>query len=220
MRIHVPRTIGLFLLWLGFISAALLAATADLLPFGLGAMGPESAFTCLIQAELFFVLAIWPFFIPRVVVPRMEVPAGISAEGPLLVLQVCAMFVVAMPLALLCQMLGSVGARAFFVGHLLVATAGAFVAALFGTGPERPARVAPWYFLAFFAASGLVPFAHYLSLEYSGPSLRALSAVSPFWSAADLDRGAPLVSSLLFGAGALALFLAGTSRPGPVKAAT
>jgi hypothetical protein len=213
MRIHVPRTIALFLVWLGFISSAMLAAMGDLLPFGLGSMRPESAFTCLIEAELFFVLAIWPFFIPRVVVPRVEVPPGVSGEGHLLMLQVCVMFVVAMPLAFLSQNLASIGAREFFVGHLLVATAAAFVAAVFGTGPERPSRVTPWYFLGFFVLSGLVPFAHYLSLEYSGTSLAALSAVSPFWSASELDRAAPLVASAIFGVGALAIFLGSAMRP-------
>ncbi|MBI2931970.1 MAG: hypothetical protein HYY16_09985 [Planctomycetes bacterium] len=208
MTIHIPRAIVLYLLWLGFISAALLCATGNVLPFGLGFISPEDAFTCLIEAELFFVLVIWPFFIPGLLVRKVSIPSGVSGHAHLLVLQVCVLFVVALPVAFLCQNLADVGARVFFSGHLLVATAACFVAALFGVGAERKNRVAPWYFLGFFVASAFVPFVHYVAVEFAGQSLRFLAAVSPFWGAAELDGGAPLVGSTLFALAALGLFAA------------
>jgi len=218
MKVNVPRAIGLYLVWLSCISGVLLLAMGDVLPLRLGFITPENAFTCLIEAELFFVLVIWPFFIPRLLVPRASgaapapagvvVPAGVSGEGHLLVLQVCVLFVVAMPIAFLCQNLGNVGAREFFTGHLLVATAASFVAALFSLGAERQARLAPWYVLGFFVASALLPFLHFLAGAFAGQSLRFLSALSPFWGASLLNEATPLVSAGLFGAAALALFLA------------
>jgi hypothetical protein len=220
MRVNVPRAIGLYLVWLSFISGVLLLAMGDVLPLRLGFITPENAFTCLIEAELFFVLVIWPFFIPRLLVPRapgvapapaspgVVVPTGVSGEGHLLVLQVCVLFVVAMPIAFLCQNLGNVGAREFFTGHLLVATAASFVAALFSLGAERQARLGPWYILGFFVASALLPFLHFLAGAFAGRSLRFLSALSPFWGASLLDEATPLVSAGLFGGAALALFLA------------
>ncbi len=209
MRISVPRAIGLYVVWLSFISVVLLAALGNVLPFQAAFVTPENVFTCLIEAELFFVLVIWPFFVPRLLVPKVELPTGVGGEAHLLVLQVCVLFVVAMPIAFLCQNLAQVGAREFFNGHLLVATAACFVAALFGAARERQTRMAPWYFLGFFVLSAMLPFAHYLAVEFAGGSLRFLSAVSPFWGAAQLDGAMPLVSAGIFGFGAMALFMAG-----------
>lgn len=222
MTLNVPRAIGLYLVWLSFICGVLLLAMGDVLPLRIAFVTPENAFTCLIEAELFFVLVIWPFFVTRLLIPALSsgaggrvegprvqaaLPGGVSGEGHLLVLQVCVLFVVAMPVAFLCQNLANVGAREFFTGHLLVATAACFVAALFAAGAERQKRVGPWYFLAFFVASALFPFLHYVAGAYADASLRFLSAVSPFWGAVRLDDGIPLVSAGLFGAAALGLFL-------------
>ncbi len=209
MRVNVPRAIGLYLVWLSFISGALLLALGDVLPFHLAFITPENAFTCLIEAELFFVLVLWPFFIPRLLLPRIEmpkIPTGVGGEGHLLVLQICVLFVVAMPAGFLCQNLANVGPREFAMGHLLVATAACFVAALWWVGSERGVRPAPWYFLGFFVASALLPFAHYLALEFAGASLGFLSAVSPFWAAGELEQSTPMVASTIFGVVAVALF--------------
>jgi hypothetical protein len=192
------------------------------LPFRIGSVRPEDVFTCLIEAELFFVLVVWPFFIHRLVVPKVEIeaPTGVGGEAHLLVLQVVVLFVVALPIAFLCQNLANVGAREFFSGHLLVATAACLVAAIFGMGSERHVKTAPWYFLGFFVLSALVPFLQYLALEYGGGSLRYLSVVSPFWGAAQLDGDVPLVSSAIFGVAALALFAASPFMRKPIAGAT
>jgi hypothetical protein len=211
MRVNVPRAIGLYLVWLSFISGVLLLALGDVVPMRLAFITPESAFTCLIEAELFFVLVIWPFFIPKLLVPRApmpSIPTGVGGEGHLLALQICVLFVVAMPVGFLCQNLANVSAREFAIGHLLVATAAGFVAALWWAGSERGVRMAPWYFLGFFVASAMLPFVHYLAIEHAGASLGFLSAVSPFWAAAELGSGTPIVASVLFGTVALALFMA------------
>lgn len=208
MRIHLPRALGLYLAWLSLVSGALLVALGSVLPFGIGRIDPRGAFACLIEAELFFVLVVWPFFIPRLFVPRGPVPLGPGVEGHLLVLQVGILFLVALPLAFLTRNLADLGAREFFVGHALVASVACFVAGLFTLAGIRVQRVAPWYLAGLFAASAALPFLHFLSLEYGGPALGWLAVLSPFWGAARLEEVAPLVSSAIFALAAVALFLA------------
>jgi hypothetical protein len=205
MRVDVPRAVVLYLLWLGFISGALIVGMSDLSPLPLGVIDPTNVFTLLIEAELFFVLVIWPFFVPRLLKPKVELSAArLGAEGHLLVLQVGVLFVVALPVGLLCQNLASVSPGGFLAGHLLVVVMASFVASLFAIAEERRVSVAPWYLLGMFACAGGFPFAHFLT----GGRLGWLASASPFWAAAGLGTGAaaPMVLSAVFGGLTVALF--------------
>lgn len=97
-RLNVPRALTLYLAWMGLTCGALLAGIGGLLPFGLGAVGPDAAFIALVEAELFFVVVVWPFFMPRLILPQAAAAvktAGPGAESHLLILQVVVLLVVA-----------------------------------------------------------------------------------------------------------------------------
>ena len=207
MRIDVPRAIVMYLLWLGLTAGALLVAMADGLPVKLGFIRPDSVFTLLIEAELFFVLFIWPFFVPRLHKPVTIDASRLGTGAHLLVLQVIVLFVVALPVALLCTNLADIGTGEFLRGHLLVAVLATFVATLHDAATERGATLAPWYFLAAFIVAGGAPFADYLRWSRGGtPGL--LSHVSPFWTGARLDGAAPLIMTAVFAAATIGLMAA------------
>jgi hypothetical protein len=182
MRIDVPRAIVMYLLWLGLISGALIIAMADALPIKLGHIRPENAFTLLIEAELFFVVIIWPFFVPRLLKP-VTIDLAKTTESHLLVLQVLVLFVVALPVALLTTSLADVGAGEFLRGHLLVVVTASFVAAMHELADRRKVAFMPWYLLGAFTVAGLAPFAD--ALRGGEPGL--LSALSPFVAAARIE---------------------------------
>ncbi len=218
-RLNVPRALSLYLAWMGLTCGTLLAGIGGMLPFGLGAMGPDAAFLGLIEAELLFVTVVWPFFMPRLIVPEAAAvtrTAGPGGESHLLILQVGVMLVVALPLALVSRNLAQIGAWDFFRAQILVGAIACFVTALL----DRPAgsRIRSWYFLGFFAASALFPFLGFLAGELGrGTGLNFLAAVSPFWAAAQFRSDAalswaPNAQAAIFGVLALALLVAGPFR--------
>jgi len=223
MRLNVPRALALYLAWMGLTCGTLLAGIGGMLPFGLGAIGPEAAFLGLIEAELFFVTVVWPFFMPRLLLP--EAAAAVRTAGPggephLLILQIGVMFVVALPLALVSQNLSQIEAGEFFRAQVLVGAIACFVTVLL----DRPAaaRIRSWYFLGFFTVSALFPFLGFLSGEVErGQGLGFLAAVSPFWAASQFRSEAALswapgVQAAIFGVLAMALLVAGPfRRPSP-----
>ena len=216
-RLNVPRTLALYLAWMGLTCGALLAGIGGMLPFGLGAIGPDAAFLGLVEAELFFVTVVWPFFMPRLLLPQATTAvrtAGPGGEPHLLILQIGVMMVVALPLALVSRNLSEIGAGEFLRAQLLVGAIGCFVTALL----DRPAgsRLRTWYFLGFFTVSALFPFVGFLAGEW-GKGLGILAAVSPFWAAAQFRSEAALswapgVQAALFGVLALALLVAAPFR--------
>ena len=219
MRLNVPRVLTLYLAWTGVACGTLLAGIGGMLPFGLGSIGPDAAFVGLIEAELFFVTIVWPFFMPRLILPAgagAVRTAGPGGEQHLLLLQVGILLIVALPLALVGQNLSEIGAGDFLRAQLLVGAIAAFVTLLLD-GPSG-SRTRSWYFLGCFVASALFPFLGFLSGELGrGTGLGFLAAVSPFWAAAQLRDGAPLswapgVQAAIFGVLALALVAAGPFR--------
>jgi hypothetical protein len=218
MKLNVPGTLALYLAWMGLTCIALLAGIGGFLPFGLGAIGPDAAFLGLIEAELFFVMVVWPFFMPRLILPEAAAAvrkAGPGGESHLLYLQVLVLLVVALPLALVSRNLAEIESGVFLRGHLLVAAIAGFVTVLL----NRPsaARLRPWYFLGFFALSALVPLAAFIGGELGPGGLTPLAAISPFWAAAQLRTDAALswapgVQAAVFGVLALALVAAGSLR--------
>lgn len=192
-RLNVPRALALYLAWMGITCGTLLAGIGGLLPFGLGAVGPEAAFVGLIEAELFFVTVLWPFFIPRLILPEAKAAAqtaGPGGESHFLMLQVGVLLAVALPLALVSRNLSQIDGGAFFRSQLLVAAVGCFVTVLL----NRPAaaRIRTWYFLGFFVVAALFPFLAFLSGEMTRGGLDFLAGASPFWAGAQFRSEAPL----------------------------
>ncbi len=211
MKLDVPRAVVLHVLWAACLAGALLVGAGGLLPFRLGAAGPDQALALVVHAELFFVIFVWPLFIPRILTAREGGPAA-WGEGHLLGAQVLLLLVVALPVALVGQDLADAEVSALFRGQVMVLGLGFFVTALHDA--LGAARVRRGYFLGAFLASALLPFLGYLSIEFGvGSGLGFLAAVSPFWGAAQLAPGAalgwaPLVQSAIFGVLALGLFAA------------
>jgi hypothetical protein len=196
-RLNVPRALTLYLAWMGLTCGALLAGIGGLLPFGLGAVGPDAAFIALVEAELFFVVVVWPFFMPRLILPQAAAAvktAGPGAESHLLILQVVVLLVVALPLALVSQNLSEISAMQFLMAQVLVGLAASFVTALL----DRPegSRVRTWYFLGAFVVGALFPFVSFLGGELGGLRLGWLADASPFWAAASFRSESALTGAL------------------------
>lgn len=217
MKLDVPRAVTVHLLWIGCVGGAFAAAAGGLLPAGIGSIDPESALSAVVHAQLFFVLIVWPYFIPRLV-RREGATLGTLGESPLLLAQVLLLCAAGLPLALVGENLSEAGISALFRGQLMVLAVGAFVTILHDV--LGAARVRPWYFLGAFAVSAVLPYAGYLAAEFA-PSWKtgAFAAVSPFWAAENLARDAahpwaPLTLSAIFGVAAVALLAAAPSmRP-------
>ncbi|HEU4335231.1 MAG TPA: hypothetical protein VFT32_12110 [Candidatus Eisenbacteria bacterium] len=224
-RFNVPGVLSLYLAWMGLTCAALLAGIGGMLPFGIGSLGPDAAFLGLIEAELFFVTVVWPFFMPKLILPQAAAATkivGPGGEPHLLILQVGVMLGVAMPLALVSRNLSQIGTGEFFKAQLLVGAIACFVTALLDRPEAR--RVRTWYFLGFFALSALAPFVAFLAGEMgAGGGAGFLAAVSPFWAAAQFRSEAALswapgAQAAIFGVAALVLLSMGAFRQ-PVDSA-
>ena len=210
-RLNVPRALALYLAWMGVTSGTLLAGIGGLLPFGLGSVGPDAAFVGLIEAEIFFVTVLWPFFIPRLILPEARAAtqtSGPGGESHFLMLQIGVLLAVALPLAIVSRNLSQVDGSDFFRSQLLVGAIGCFVTVLLGR-PEA-ARIRTWYFLGFFVVAALFPFAAFLSGGMKRGGLDFLAAASPFWAAAQFRAEAPLswapgAQAAIYGALAIAV---------------
>src|SRR5690349_5032468 len=212
-RFNVPGVLSLYLAWMGLTCAALLAGIGGMLPFGIGSLGPDAAFLGLIEAELFFVTVVWPFFMPRLILPQAATVTkivGPGSEPHLLILQIGVMLGVAMPLALVSRNLSQIGTGEFFLAQLLVGVIACFVTALLdlpGMG-----RIRHWYFLGFFMCSALCPFVGFLGREMGIDWVGNLSVLSPFWAAAQFRSDAamrlvPMIQVFVFGLAAMALLI-------------
>ncbi|MBI2900741.1 MAG: hypothetical protein HYY17_11205 [Planctomycetes bacterium] len=216
-RVNLQRTIVVYLAWLGFIGTGLVLVLSDIAPVLSAYVRPENLYNFLLYSELFFVLALWPLFIPRILSEDREAPpvtaesgqALDAARGPadraagggapqsgaapcqgqvhILMLQVVLLFVFVLPLAFICQNISNLGLWTFFKGQLQVAVLACFVAALFSLAADRKWRAAPAYYLGFFLSCAGLPFLYYLVLEFTGAPLGFLGIFSPFWAASRLD---------------------------------
>ncbi len=212
-RVKLHQTIVLYLSWLAMITGAMLITLEGWVPFTSIMVNPADSFQYLIYAQLFFVLVLWPNFIPRILaedaVRPMEKDASPQAGSVnVLFLQVVVLSIFMLPVAMICLNLSTLGFWIFFKGQLLVIVMAAFVAALFAAGVERKWKMRTLYYCAFFVVSVGFPFAAFLSWDAFGTSLGFLAALSPFWAASHLESGStPLVQSAIYGAGTVGLLL-------------
>lgn len=200
VRANLQRTILVYLSWLAFVSVGLVAVLADVLPFVPAYVRPDNLFHFLVEAELFFVLVLWPLFIPKILAEETDAKANI------LLLQVVVLFVFVLPLAFLCQSISNLDLWTFFKGQLQVAVLASFIAALFTFAAAKKWKIGPAYYLGFFVLSAGLPFLYYLLYEYANASPGFLAAFSPFWAASRLDATV-VVQCAVFGAVTVALLL-------------
>ncbi len=221
VRVNLQRAIVVYLTWLGFIGGALALILSDFAPIISSYVRPENLFHFLLYSELFFILVLWPLFIPKVLQEERENPPASARSGEvhILLLQVVFLFVLVLPLAFLCQNISNLGLWTFFKGQLQAAVLASFVAALFALATDRKWRVTPAYYLGLFVSAAGLPFLYYLVLEFAGASLGFLAVLSPFWAASRVEAGSSaLVQSLIFGAAATGLLLVPAFVRGPRKA--
>lgn len=200
VRANLQRTILVYLSFLAFVGVSLVVVLADVLPFLSAYVGPESLFSFLVHSELFFVLVLWPLFIPKILAEETDPKANI------LLLQVVVLFVFVLPLAFLCQSISNLDLWTFFKGQLQVAVLASFVASLFTFGAAKQWKIASSYYLGFFLLAAGLPFVYYLVYEFTGKSPTFLAAVSPFWAASRLDATV-VVQCAVFGAATVGLLL-------------
>lgn len=203
-RAPLQRTVVLYLAWLAAIGGALIVMLGDLLPIPLTFVRPETLFTCFLECQVFFVVMVWPLFLPPLI------REGAAATN--LMAQIAVLLVFSLPLALLTADISDASPRTFIAGQLLIAVLAGFVAGLYTLAGSRGWRVGPWYTLGAFVVSAGLPFLGFLSHEVArsesgpGPDLTFLAAVSPFWGAAHAAEGTALVQSILYGVLAGGLF--------------
>ena len=189
--LHAPAR--LYLAWIGGLCGAVVLMLADLLPYPLPFATPDAFFGAVVASEIFFVLLIWPLFVPGLVKASGSAPAVLAYAGALILF--------ALPLVLIAANVSGVGAGGVVRSQVLVAALtapGAAVAARF-----RSAM--PVYFLAAFWLAAAHPFWGFLGHEMGAAAPRLSIYVSPFWGAV-ADQGAPAwVQAALYGVGGLVL---------------
>ncbi|HLY72850.1 MAG TPA: hypothetical protein VKU80_01930 [Planctomycetota bacterium] len=194
------RSAGLYLSWIGALCGTVLFLLGDVLPYPLPFAAPSSFFLGLVQVEIFFVLLIWPLF-----VPLLE-KDGIRRLS--LLISVAILILFALPLLLIGANVSGIDAAGLVRSQAQVAglsTLGAGIA-------SRRRSAMPWYLLAVFVLSTLPPLSFYLENQMQAKAPLGTPFLSPFWAAA--AGGAPAwVQSALAGLGGLGLLAWKESAP-------
>ena len=219
-RVNLHKAIPLYLSWLGLLTGALIICLSDSLPFTFTFVEPGNLFATLVQCQVFFVVLVWPFFIPGIV---GEVAGKRDGERSvhMMLLQVAVLSVFAFPLALMCANVSDTDIVSFIRGHALVLALASFVAVLFTVGVERGwRRLGPLYFMGAFGISAGIPFLAFLLGDLAQTDMSVLSTVSPFWGASEIGETSSLVQAMLYGILAVAMLLVDAWRRKGVDASS
>jgi hypothetical protein len=198
------QSTALFLSWIGGLCGGFVLLLADVLPFPLPFATPASFFGAVVELEIFFVLVVWPLFIPSLL------RAGCAT--PMLLFYVAILLLFSLPLALIGANVSSAEASALVRSRAHVAALAVLGA---GVAARLPSSL-PWYFLAVFWVSAAHPFWFFLEhqLGANAPSISVY--LSPFWGAAAAGSAPAWVQTGLYGAaGLLLLGLAGKRKAAP-----
>lgn len=190
----VQKATVLYLTWIGGLCGAIVLMLSDLAPFQLPFAAPEAFFDALVELEIFFILLVWPLFVPALMKE--------GCAGPMMLVYVGILLIFALPLLL-------IGANVASVGPAGIARSQALVAGLaaFGAGvASRFGRALPLYLLGVFWVAAAHPFWAFLS-DQMGASAPSMSVyVSPFWGAVSAQAAPAWVQAALYGvAGAVLL---------------
>jgi len=187
------RSAALYLAWIGGLCGGVVLLLANLFPFPLPFATPGAFFGAVVELEIFFVLLIWPFFVPSLL------REGCTA--PLLLAYVGALLLFALPLVLIAANVSSVDAPGVFRSQVMVAALAALAAGV----AARFRAALPWYFLAVFWISATHSFWAFLGQEMGASSPGVSIYLSPFWGAV-ADRSAPAwVQAALYGLGGVGM---------------
>jgi hypothetical protein len=181
------KSAALHLAWIGGLCGAIILMLADLLPYRLPFAAPDKFFAAVLSLELFFVLLVWPLFVPSLL--REGVPP------PMILIQVAALLLFGLPLLLIAANVTGVDGGSVLRGQALVAA----LAAL-GAGMAARLRAAlPWYFLAVFWIAAAHPFWSFLGDQMGAASPGFSVYLSPFWGAVTDSPAPAWVQAALYG---------------------
>jgi hypothetical protein len=187
------QSASLYLAWIGGLCGGVVLLLGNLLPFPVPFATPDAFFACIVELEVFFVLLLWPLFVPALLKQNCPPPLLMAYVGVLLLF--------ALPLVLVAANVASVGAGGVIRSQALVAA----LAAL-GAGVAARFRAAlPWYLLGVFWFSVAHPFWAFLGHEMGARSPGGAVYLSPFWGAVAAESAPAWVQAALCGLGGLAL---------------
>jgi len=197
------QSTALYLSWIGVLCGGFVLLLADVLPFPLPFATPANFFLAVVELELFFVLLIWPLFVPSLL------RGGCAA--PALMLYVGILLLFSLPLAMIGANVSSVEASGLVRSQVHVAALAALGA---GVAARFPAAM-PGYLLGVFWISAAHPFWFFLQHQLGAKSPSISVYLSPFWGAV-AGSGPAWVQIGVFGAAGLVLLaLAGRRKPAP-----
>jgi hypothetical protein len=187
------KSAALHLAWIGGLCGTIILMLADLLPYRLPFATPDKFFAAVLSLEIFFVLLVWPLFVPSLL--------GEGMPTPMILVEVAVLLLFGLPLVLIAANVTGVDAGSVLRGQALVAA----LAALGAGVAARLRPVLPWYFLAVFWLSAAHPFWAFLGDQMGAASPRMSVYLSPFWGAVADTPGPAWVQAAVYGLGGLAL---------------
>jgi hypothetical protein len=186
------RSAGLYLSWIGALSGGVMLLLGEVFPFPLPFATPAAFFVSLVEVEIFFVLLVWPLFVPSL---KKE-----GIRGLTLIVSAAILILFALPLLLIGANVSGVDAAGLLRSQAQVAGLAALGA---GIASRRNSDL-PWYLLAVFVLSTLPPLSFYLENQMQAKAPLGTAYLSPFWAAAD-GGAAAWVQSAFAGLGGLVL---------------
>src|SRR5256885_1493964 len=129
------KATALYLSWLGGLCGAIVLMLGEILPFRLPFATPGNFFGAIVGLEIFFVVLVWPLFVPSLLREGFQAPALLAYIGTLLLF--------GLPLVLIAANVASVGGAGILRSQAQVAALAALGA---GVAARYPAAF-PWYLL-------------------------------------------------------------------------
>jgi hypothetical protein len=197
------QSTALYLSWIGVLCGGFVLLLADVLPFPLPFATPANFFLAVVELELFFVLLIWPLFVPSLL------RGGCAA--PALMLYVGILLLFSLPLAMIGANVSSVEASGLVRSQVHVAALAALGA---GVAARFPAAM-PGYLLGVFWISAAHPFWFFLQHQLGAKAPSVSVYLSPFWGAAAGSSPVWVQTGLFGAAGLVLLALAGKRKAAP-----
>jgi hypothetical protein len=197
----IHQSAALYLSWIGGLCGGYFVLLGGLLPFPLPFATPANFFASIVELEIFFVLLVWPLFVPSLL------RAGCAP--PALLLYVAVLLLFSLPLAMIGANVSSVEAAGLVRSRALVAALAALGA---GVAARLPSAL-PWYLLGVFWLSAAHPFWFFLQHQLGARAPAISVYLSPFWGAAADETAPAWVQAGFFGAaGLILLVLAGKRK--------
>lgn len=200
----IHRSTALYLSWIGALCGTFVLLLSEILPVPLPFATPAGFFTAVVEVEVFFVLLVWPLFVPSLL-------RGDGA-APALLLYIAMLLLFSLPLAMIGANVSSVEASGLLRSRAQVAALAALSA---GIAARLPSAL-PWYLLGVFWISAAHPFWFYLQHQLGAKAPGISVYLSPFWGAAVAESGPAWVQTGLYGTvGLVLLGLAAKRKAAP-----